>query len=599
MVRSETEGQLLLAKCADKPLLRRPAGRLAYRVSEPEAKGTVLRRERRARIRALARSAFGWHQLRPGQMDAIEAALSGRDVLAVLPTGYGKSAIYQLAGMLLDGPTIVVSPLISLQHDQVARIDEAPDAPPAVAINSTLGERALAEAWASLASGAAEFVFVSPEQLANNEVVERLRALAPRLVVVDEAHCVSAWGHDFRPDYLRLGDVADAMPGATTIALTATGSAPVREEIIDSLHLRDPVVVTRGFDRPNIRLLVERHESDSHKRAAVIDRLIPLEKPGLLYVATRADTERYTAAFAARGLQVAAYSGGLRSSQRAAVHEAFSAGKLDVVVATNAFGMGIDKRDVRFVAHASVTDSVDDYYQEVGRAGRDGEPALALLFYRPEDLALRRFFAGHTPDEDALRAVVDRLRESRLVARPDLAAQLGISARRTTGLVAVLSAAGVVRSSPRGIRYVYNGSAEAAVNLAIQIGDQRERIDNSRIEMMRGYAETADCRRQYLLGYFGEQLAVPCGNCDVCLDDARDVARAGGALVDATFATPVAETPARPAFPLQSRVRHTRWGDGVVMRNEADRVTVFFDDEGYKTLSLRALRERDLLERIG
>jgi ATP-dependent DNA helicase RecQ len=176
---------------------------------------------------------------------------------------------------------------------------------------------------------------------------------------------------------------------------------------------------------------------------------------------------------------------------------------------------------------------------------------------------------------------------------------LGISARRTTGLVAVLSAAGVVRSSPRGIRYVYNGSAEAAVNLAIQIGDQRERIDNSRIEMMRGYAETADCRRQYLLGYFGEQLAVPCGNCDVCLDDARDVARAGGALVDATFATPVAETPARPAFPLQSRVRHTRWGDGVVMRNEADRVTVFFDDEGYKTLSLRALRERDLLERIG
>jgi ATP-dependent DNA helicase RecQ len=577
---------------------------LAGLVNEPAQKGTVIRRERRARIREKAQSAFGWHQLRPGQMEAVEAALSGRDVLAVLPTGYGKSAIYQLAGMLMDGPTIVVSPLISLQHDQIARIDEAPDAPPAVAINSTLGERALAEAWAALATGAVEFVFLSPEQLGNTEVVERLRALAPRLVVVDEAHCVSAWGHDFRPDYLRLGDVADAMQGATTIALTATGSAPVREEIIDALHMRSPVVVTRGFDRPNIRLVVERFESDSRKRAAVIEQLASLPKPGLLYVATRADTERYTTALAAQGLRVAAYTGGLRASRRAAVHQAFSAGELDVVVATNAFGMGIDKRDVRFVAHASVTDSVDDYYQEIGRAGRDGDPALALLFYRPEDLALRRFFAGRTPDAETLHAMIDHLRGARVIARADLAAHLGISARRTTGLVELLGEAGIVRTSVRGIRYEYLGSTTDAVELAVQIAEQRERIDNSRIEMMRGFAETADCRRQYLLGYFGEQLPAPCGNCDVCLDDAGDAARlgllmGGGVVVDDAAARTADEVAPRPLFPLQSRVRHTHWGDGVVMRNEEDRVTVYFDDEGYKTLSLQALRERDLLERIG
>jgi ATP-dependent DNA helicase RecQ len=420
-------------------------------------------------------------------------------------------------------------------------------------------------------------------------------------VVVDEAHCVSSWGHDFRPDYLRLGELIDAMEGASTIALTATGSAPVREEIVDGLHLHNPCLITRGFDRPNLRLEVERTESDHDKRDAVLERVRSLSMPGLLYVPTRADTEWYAQQLSASGLHAEPYSSALGSTRRTEVHTAFSAGELDVVVATSAFGMGINKADVRFVVHAAVTDSVDDYYQEIGRAGRDGDPALAVLFYRPEDLGLRRFFAGRTPDLDDLALVVKALDHRRRVARTALAREVGYSSRRLGALLGLLQESGVVSSNAHGVRLIFLGTVDAAVARAVDVSDQGSRIDNSRIEMMRGFAETSGCRRQYLLGYFGEQLALPCGNCDVCTDtaDAADAARKTDS-VDGTAAGPftVSIAPLPPAFPLESRVRHSLWGDGVVMRNEPDRMTVFFDDEGYKTLSLRAIVARGLLRRI-
>jgi ATP-dependent DNA helicase RecQ len=554
--------------------------------SGPGATARTARRTQRARIRDVARREFGWEHLKPGQLAAIEAALGGRDVLAVLPTGYGKSAIYQIAGMLIDGPTVVISPLISLQADQVAHIRKAPGGVTAVAINSTMSAGALAKAWDELEVGAVEFVFLAPEQLANAEIVSRLQRLHPRLVVVDEAHCVSSWGHDFRPDYLRLGELIDAMEGASTIALTATGSAPVREEIVDGLHLQNSYLVTRGFDRPNLRLEVERARSDREKRDAVLERVRSLAMPGLLYVATRADTEWYATRLVALGLRAAPYSSALGSARRSEVHAAFSAGELDVVVATSAFGMGINKANVRFVVHAAVTDSVDDYYQEIGRAGRDGEPALAVLFYRPEDLGLRRFFAGRTPHADDLAAVVRALDPARRVPRAELAAASGQTGRRLGALVGLLQDSGVVESDAEGVRLLFSGSVDAAVGRAVEASDQANRIDNSKIEMMRGFAETSGCRRQYLLGYFGEQLARPCGNCDVCSEDAADG--------KPETASPVG----RAVFPLDSRVRHPVWGDGVVMRNESDRMTVFFDDEGYKTLSLQTILARGLLRRI-
>lgn len=557
----------------------------------------------RAHIRDVACGSFGWEQLRVGQLEAIEAAVHGRDVLAVLPTGYGKSAIYQVAGMLLAGPTIVISPLISLQADQVARLESRAGGPRAAAINSAHSDAENDRAWERLVAGAIEFVFLSPEQLVKPDVFARVSALRPRLVVVDEAHCVTTWGQDFRPDYLRLGDLIDQLDDVVTIALTATGSLPIREDIVDALHLASPLVVTRGFDRPNLRLEVERSSTDNEKRGAVLAKVHELPKPALLYVPTRADTDDYATQLTDAGVRAAAYSAAMPTAERTAVHAGFLSGALDVVVATNAFGMGIDKPNVRSVVHAAVTDSVDDYYQQVGRAGRDGKPATAVLFYRPEDLGLRRYFVSRTPDPDALAAIVGRLHAADVdppITIQTLSRDLDLPARRVTAMLALLDDAGIVKVDAARLRLLDRVAVAVAVERAVERGEQAERIDRSRVDMMRGYAESPVCRRQALLGYFGESLTRPCGNCDLCTErgiPARPAAEAERerARTDGHRARP--DRSAEP-FPLEARVVHPVWGEGVVMRNEPDRMTVFFDEEGYKTLSLRAVVERSLLRRI-
>jgi ATP-dependent DNA helicase RecQ len=503
-----------------------------------------------------------------------------------MPTGYGKSAIYQIAAMQLPGPTVVVSPLISLQVDQVAAIERAPAAPQAVAVNSSQPDGENDAAWQTVSKRGAEYLFLAPEQLAKPEVVERLRCIEVSLFVVDEAHCVSAWGHDFRPDYLRLGDIVERLGHPTTVALTATGSPPVRREIVQRLRLRDPLVLTRGFDRPNLRPEVVRHASDEEKRAAVVDQIVELSGSGLVYVATRKDTNRFAQQVTANGRNALAYHGGMTRAERERVHEWFLADDDSVVVATSAFGMGIDKPNVRFVVHAAVPDSLDSYYQEIGRAGRDGEPALATLHYRAEDLGLRRFFAARHPDPGRLEAVFTALAEA---GAPQRVSQLGrtldLSRRTVTGLLNLLVQAAAVRSSPAGYRADAALSASEAASAAVQASEARQRIDQSRIEMMRGYAETFDCRRRFLLGYFGEQLEQPCGNCDTC---------AAGTASEGDDDEPGATDSGDP-FIVQTRVRHREWGAGVVMRRESDRITVFFEQEGYKVLSLEAIEENGVL----
>jgi ATP-dependent DNA helicase RecQ len=378
----------------------------------------------------------------------------------------------------------------------------------------------------------------------------------------------------------------------TVVALTATASPPVRDEIVASLRLRDPHVVVQGFDRPNIDLQVARFQDDDEKREAVVLRAAAEPKPGLVYAATRKDAERYAAELSAFGLRAAPYHAGLPAGRRRATHDAFLAGELDVVTATTAFGMGIDKPDVRFVLHAQVADSPDSYYQEVGRAGRDGEPATAVLYYREEDLGLRRYFASGVPKEQDLQRVATLvgLHEG-AVAVTDLKDASGFGPTKLAGLVNLLEQVGAVQPVD-GSRLDLGPHIEdpaTAASAAVEVAEDRQRLTRSRVDMMRGYAETQGCRRQYLLGYFGESYDPPCGACDNCLAgrvEAAEAAEAAPGVVEGTF-------------PVNSRVAHVEWGDGVVMSRDGDQLTVLFESVGYKTLLEAAVADNGLLRAAG
>ncbi len=530
-----------------------------------------------------AEEIFGWTELRPGQAEAMRAVLAGRDALVVMPTGAGKSAIYQVPALLLEGPTVVVSPLLALQRDQVTALLARGSANTvAVAANSLQSARTTREAYDAVRAGDAEFLFLSPEQLAKADVIERIRDLKPSLIAVDEAHCVSSWGHDFRPDYLRLGDAIEGLGHPPVLALTATAAPPVRNEIVDRLGLRDVVEVVRGFERPNVFLEVRSDfRSDTDKRAAVAVCVATEEKPTILYVATRKDTAVYADELAELGLRAETYHAGRSAADRRRVHDAFVADdgtgdQLDVVVATNAFGMGIDKPDVRTVVHASAPESLDTYYQEAGRAGRDGAPARAVLFFRPADLGMRRFFASGSIDEQLLIAVLAQVGID-TVPVVELHRRTGVPVSRLTHAVNLLESAGALVSTTAG--WSATGlAATPALEAARVAAASRVAVDRSRIEMMRGFAETTGCRWQFVLGYFGETAAGACGHCDRCPAGAESAAVTDG------------------PYPLQSRVRHTTWGEGMVMSYDGEQMTVLFEQVGYKTLLLPAIEARGLLE---
>ncbi|MGW7542990.1 RecQ family ATP-dependent DNA helicase [Streptomyces sp. NPDC054770] len=583
------------------------------------------------RLRVTARRVFGWQRLRPAQLTAMKAVMKGRDVLAVMPTGAGKSAVYQVPAVLLGGPVVVVSPLIALQRDQMQSLLGS-GALRAAAINSAQRRSDNETAWARISASSVDVVFLAPEQLAKPDVTDRLAAVRPRLLVVDEAHCVSSWGHDFRPDYLRLRHARERLGNPPVLALTANAAAPVRRDIAERLGMNDPVEVVAGFDRPNIHLDVSAFQDGAAKERFVVERAAVEEKPGIVYAGTQRAADGYAEQLSGLGLSAASYHAGRSAAERGRTQDRFSSGELDVVVATSAFGMGIDKANVRFVLHASVPGSLDAYYQEIGRAGRDGAPARAILAYRPQDLGLQRFFAAGAPDAAALRRVAERLRSAAgTVGATRLRADCELDPTALSAVLNLLEEAGAVRTGRDGSRFTgaAGGSAdddvEAAVQSALAVHATHRKLEQSRVDMMRGYAETTDCRRRFLLGYFGESVPTPCGACGNCtgpvarpasgLRRARSGAagrpykaaarqrrwlRAGARAGASAGAVRAAESVARPAADEHAylpgvRVRHDQWGQGEVMSEGDGKITILFESVGYRTLSLAVVTDKQLL----
>jgi ATP-dependent DNA helicase RecQ len=406
-------------------------------------------------------------------------------------------------------------------------------------------------------------------------VLREVTGIAPSLVAVDEAHCVSAWGHDFRPDYFRLGALIDEIGSPRIIAMTATAALPVRNDIVERLGLHRHRTVVTGFARDNIALDVLRCTTPEEQRTTVLDTVTAAgDGAGIVYCRTRRGAEEYTEALRETGRRTVAYHAGLSQKRRDAAHEAFMADRVDTVVATSAFGMGIDKPDIRFVVHADVPESPDTYYQEVGRAGRDGAPASGTLVYRPEDLALGRFFSSGIPKRDDVEAVLAAVETVGGTDPAQVREHTGFGARKAGRILNLLEL--VVETGGRL-------AGDETVDAVVERAEAQRRLEESRVEMMRGYAETIRCRADFLLAYFGEQAEDLCGICDNC--------RAGVATQ--------AVTDDDAGFPLQAHVRHEEFGDGTVTDLEEDRVTVLFDDVGYKTLSLHLVEEEGLLATTG
>jgi ATP-dependent DNA helicase RecQ len=482
---------------------------------------------------------FGFSGFRPGQREACEAALEGRDVLVVMPTGSGKSLCYQLPALLRDDLTVVVSPLVALMQDQVEALQARGLGDRVALVNAQQDAGVNADALQRAAAGELRLLYVAPERFSSPGFLERMREPSVGLFVVDEAHCVSQWGHDFRPDYFRLADAARALGADAIVASTATATARVAQDVERRLGLRDPLKVSTGFDRPNIAFAVARPAP--HEKRSLVAELLrePDALPAIVYAGTRAGTEELAADLeSALGEPALPYHAGLDRGARAEGLRRFLADDVRVVCATNAFGMGVDKPNVRTVIHASVPASLEAYYQEAGRAGRDGAPARALLLAENRDKALHVHFIKRDEIEpglpgwlaDRLTAAADGDGRYALEGAP-LARELGGGGDRVRSLVGHLTRAGVVRPSPSApdrvagtITAGFDRRADALCRASVE---EAGRARWRQYREIWAYVEGDSCRRAAILGHFGDTAgASPEGGrcCDVCNPELRPVA---------------------------------------------------------------------------
>ena len=536
---------------------------------------------------ATVASALFDFSLRPSQNQAVSAVVAGHDTLAVLPTGSGKSAIYQVAGLSIGGLTLVISPLIALQRDQIRSIAGrrygARRSIEAELLNSSQKPHERQDTLTRLARGDLDFLLIGPEQLTNSETRAAVRASARNvgLFVVDEAHLVSEWGQEFRPEYLRLVDAIAELGRPTILALTATASPPVQADITRRLGMQSPEVVVADFDRPNISLAMRQTQPRQQEAQAIDDRcvdvLIQQETPALVYALTHARCESLADRLRHDAFRAAPYHGGLAAHVRADVQDRFFSGRLDVVVATSAFGLGIDKPDIRTVVHAGVPASIDDYYQEIGRAGRDGDPAAAVLVHDPRTLRIPRLLAARNHlGEATLHKVVDAIENSGgQIAVAELVKSSEVPAHAVDRVVNELTELGFASLTGSGHQRVLEPERQlpSPVELTEQLVDsdqRRQAVLASRLDAAREYAETTRCRRAELLAYFGEHYPPPCNNCD------------NDRIAKAAVAS-------RPTISGGVPVRHRLWGDGQLLSRDDHELLVFFNSVGYKHLTASTL----------
>jgi ATP-dependent DNA helicase RecQ len=473
---------------------------------------------------------FGFGQFRPGQREACEAALAGRDVLVVMPTGSGKSLCYQLPALLRDDVTVVVSPLVSLMQDQVDALRARGLSDRVALVNAQQDPGANAEAVERAAAGDLRLLYVAPERFSSPGFVQKMSDARVGLFVVDEAHCVSQWGHDFRPDYFRLADAARYLGADAIVASTATATPQVAADVVQRLGLNEPLRVATGFDRPNISFSVAR--PTPHEKHLLLVETLRREDalPAIVYAGTRAGAEELAGMLTQElGEQALPYHAGLDRERRAGVQRRFLADETRVIVATNAFGMGVDKPNVRTVVHASVPASLEAYYQEAGRAGRDGAPATALLLAENRDKALHVHFIKR----DELGPELPRVLFDRLAAVADgdgryrievgeIARAVGCDGDQLAALIGHLVSAGVLEPVP-SVRDVVAGRIVAAFDVRADARCRSSIGDGARARWRQyreiwAYVENDSCRRRAILRHFGDRSEPdrlgPC--CDVC-----------------------------------------------------------------------------------